>query len=150
MLQNGYDPCHMGGKGTETLLNTLFIPDIRKHILKNRKLRTIQCRDMQSCLSHQHKQSNGLQRYRFSACIWSCNDQLVKVPAKINIDGDNLFRVKQGMSALPDMNGMLPVKHRSCGILLQCQCRLGKGKVKKRHDLLIFKDLFCMLCNLAA
>ena len=34
LLQDRDDPGHMGGEGAETLLNALFVPDIRKTSVK--------------------------------------------------------------------------------------------------------------------
>ena len=55
MFQYGYDAGHMGGNGTEALLNTLFIPDIRKNFRKDRKLWTVKGGNMKSGLTHQGK-----------------------------------------------------------------------------------------------
>ena len=46
----------MGRKGTEALLNTLLIPDIRKHLVKYGKLGAVEGRDVKPRLSHQGKQ----------------------------------------------------------------------------------------------
>ena len=45
----------MGGKGTETLLNTLFIPNVCKYLPEYRKFGTVQSRNVKSGLPHQGK-----------------------------------------------------------------------------------------------
>ena len=58
-LQDGNNAGHMGGEGTEALLNALLIANICKYFRKNRKLATVQCRNMKAGLSHEGKQSDG-------------------------------------------------------------------------------------------
>ena len=43
---------HMSGKGGETLLNALLIPDIRIYFLKNRDGRPLKGRNQKPSLSH--------------------------------------------------------------------------------------------------
>ena len=55
------DVGHMGGEGTETLLDTLLITDVRIDIIKNSQFGSILCRNMQTSLSHQGEQANRFQ-----------------------------------------------------------------------------------------
>ena len=58
-LEDGNNAGHMGGEGTETLLDALLVTDIGKDFRKDRKLTSIQSRNMKSGLSHEGKQSDG-------------------------------------------------------------------------------------------
>ena len=58
-LEDGNNAGHMGGEGTETLLNALLVTDICKYFCKNRKLAAVERRYMKTGLSHEGKQSDG-------------------------------------------------------------------------------------------
>ena len=60
LFQNRHDAGHVGGEGGKALLNTLFVADICVNFPEDGKLRTVQSRNMQTCLSHQGQQSYGL------------------------------------------------------------------------------------------
>ncbi len=42
------------------MLDALLIADIREHLVENRELGSVKCRDLQSGLSHKGKQADGL------------------------------------------------------------------------------------------
>ena len=102
----------MGGEGTETLLNALLVSDIGKDFRKDRKLTSIQSRNMKSGLSHEGKKTDGFQTYGFTTGIRTGDDQKVKILTEMNIDGNDLFRRKQRMASLADVNIMIRIKNR--------------------------------------
>ena len=50
----------MRREGTETLLDALLVADIREDFMEDRELGAIRRRNMQSGLSHQSKETDGL------------------------------------------------------------------------------------------
>ena len=134
LIHNFHDIRHVCRKGTQALLNALFIPDAREHIIKHRQLRIIKCRNMQSCLPHQRKQPQGFQGNRFPAGVRACNHQRGKFLPQINICRHNLFRVKQRMSALVDIDVALCIKQGLCPIHGKGKICLCKNKVKLRQQ----------------
>ena len=55
LLQDGNNVGHVGGEGTEALLNTLLVSDVGKHLFKDSQLRSVKRRYMEACLPHQGK-----------------------------------------------------------------------------------------------
>ena len=68
----------------------------------------------------------------------------------MNINGNHLFGRKKRMAALADMDKMLFIKKRHGSILFHSQGSLGKYKVQKSHDPLVFRQLIDMKGGLAA
>ena len=58
LFDKGNHVGHMGGEGTERLLDTLLVSDIRIDFLKNRQFGTVKCRNVKTCLSHQGKKTD--------------------------------------------------------------------------------------------
>ena len=84
---------------------------------------------MQSRLPHQSKKSHRLQRYGLTTGIGTCDHQQVKIFTQTDINGDRLFLIQQRMTALTDLDIMLSVENRLCGILFHGEFCLGKNEV---------------------
>ena len=65
LIPEGHNVCHMGGEGTEALLNTLLIPDIREDLCKKQKARAVKGGNVQAGLSHKGKQPQRFSEKRF-------------------------------------------------------------------------------------
>ena len=89
------------------MLNTLLITDIRINLMEDRKLRTVACRNVQTCLPHQGQQSDRLKRYCLTTGVWSRDDQLTELVAETDIDRNDLLRIEQRMSTLTDVDTSL-------------------------------------------
>ena len=96
---------------------------------------------MQSRLPHQGKKSHCLQRHGLTTGIGTCDHQQVKIFPQTDINGNSLFLIQQWMTALTDLDVMLSVENRLCGILFHGEFCLGKNKVQRSHDLLIRSKL---------
>ena len=90
----------MGGKGTKGLLNALFVSDIRINFSKNRKLRAVQGRNVQSCLSHKCEKPHCFQGDSFTAGIRTCNYKKVKILSQSDINGNRFFPGNQRVAGL--------------------------------------------------
>ena len=55
LRKEGNDIRHVGRKGTEALLNALFIPDVRIDLLEHGKFGTVKRRDVKPRLPHEGK-----------------------------------------------------------------------------------------------
>ena len=86
----------MRGKGTQTLLNALFIPDVRKDLRKDGKLGAVQSRNVKSCLPHQGKESHCFQGNRLSTGVRTGHHQEIKVLSQVNVNRNHLLRGSRG------------------------------------------------------
>ena len=111
-LQDGNNAGHMGGEGTEALLNALLVANICEYFRKNRKLAAVKCRNMKTGLSHESKQSNGFQADGFTTGIGACDDQKIKILSEMDVNRDYLFRRKERMTSLPDLDIVIRIKNR--------------------------------------
>ena len=111
LLQDGNNAGHMGGEGTEALLNALLVANICEYFRKNRKLAAIQRRNMKACLSHEGKQSDGFQAYGFTTGIGTGDDQKVKILSEVDVNRDYLFRRKKRMTSLSDLDIVIHIKN---------------------------------------
>ena len=84
---------------------------------------------MQSRLPHQGKQSHRLQRHGLTTGIGTGDHQQVKIFTQTDINGNRLFLIQQWMTALTDLDIMLSVENRLCGILFHGEFCLGKDEV---------------------
>ena len=50
--ENIDDACHMSGECTQTLLNALLISDVGKYLIEDSKLGAVECRNVETRLSH--------------------------------------------------------------------------------------------------
>ncbi len=102
----------MGGEGTEALLNALLIANVCKYFRKNRKLAAVQCRNMKAGLSHEGKKSDGFQADGFTTGIRAGDDQKIKILSEMDVNRDYLFRRKERMTSLPDLDTVIGIENR--------------------------------------
>ena len=102
--ENLHDILHVGGEGTEALLDGLLVSDIGKNLFEYRQLRALKGRDVESCLSHQGEQAHGFERYGLAAGVRSGDHQKVEVTPQPDIDGNHLLRIQQRMPPVPDID----------------------------------------------
>ena len=119
---------------TETLLNTLLISNVSVDFIKNGKLRVVGCRDMQTGLSEQCKQSDGLQGDRFSSGIWSGDHEHREILSDADIDRDDLFRIKQWMAALFDSDAPFFIEIRFASLIVERELSTCKDEIQLRHE----------------
>ena len=101
----------MGGEGTEALLDTLLVPDIRIHFFVHPQVGAVESRDMQPRLSHQGKQSHRFQGHGLAAGVGPGNNQQVVCLSQRNVNGNHLVLRNQRVASFLDMNIIL-VKQR--------------------------------------
>jgi hypothetical protein len=85
---------------------------------------------VQARLPHASKQANGFEGNGFAPCIGPGNQQHKKIPAKVNVCGDNPVGVKQGVAAFADMDIPMVVKHRFGSVHGKCQFPFGKHEIQ--------------------
>ena len=146
ILQDGDDIAHMGRKGTETLLNTLFIADICEYIVKNSQFAAVSRGNMQACLSHQSKQTYSFQRNGLAAGIGTGYDQKLKVIPKMHINRDDFMFIQQRMTSLADPDPSLCIKDRFHAIVIFSQLSFRENKVQFRQNPVIIPDIGNVLC----
>ena len=137
LIQNGNNVGHVGGKGTEALLNALLIADIGKYFFKNSQLRTVGGGNMKPALSHDGKQADGLQRYGFSAGIGAGDHQKVKIFSQLQGDGNDLFRIKKRVASMVDPQESAGVKLRLRTMIIAGKLRFREYKVQVGQQLQI-------------
>ena len=128
----------MRRKGTQTLLNALFIPDVRKDLRKDGKLGAVQSRNVKSCLPHQGKESHCFQGNRLSSGVGTGYHQEIKIFSQMNVNGYHLLSGKQRMTPLADIDIMLLIEERHGCIFFHGKGCLGKNEIQEGHDFLIF------------
>ena len=147
MFQNGNDVGHMGGEGTETLLDTLLITDVRIDIIKNSQFGSILCRNMQTRLSHQGEQTNRFQGDCLTTCVRSGDDQQVEGISQMHIDGNDFFGIQKWVTSLPDADASFCIKNRCHTVLDFCQVCFCKNKIKVSEDPVIIQQVCGILCS---
>ena len=135
----------MGRKSTQTLLNTLFVSDIRIDLMKNCKLRAVTGRDMQPCLPHETEKSDCLQGNGLTTGIWTGHDQQIKLFSESDRDRNDRLRIQQRVTSLTDMDFIFFVKNRTAGFHGQSQCTSCKNKVEIGQSTVIRPDFFNIL-----
>ena len=130
----------MGREGTETLLDTLFIADIGKDVLKDSQLGSLKGRNMEAGLSHKGKKSYGFQGNGFTAGVWACDDEKIKVFSKPDVDGNHLFWIQKRMAAVFDMDVPLVVEFWLYTVVPAGQGCLGKNKVQPGQNRKVFQN----------
>ena len=73
---------HMRRECTKALLNTLFISDIGKHVVKDSQFTSIGSRNVETCLPHSSEKPHGFQADGLTSGIGTGDDQLVERIAK--------------------------------------------------------------------
>ena len=134
LIPEGDNICHMRRERTETLFNTLLISNVSVDFIKNGKLRVVGCRDMQTGLSEQCKQSDGLQGDRFSSGIWSGDHEHREILSDADIDRNDLFRIKQWMTALFASDAPFFVEIRFASLIVERELSTRKDEVQLRHE----------------
>ena len=87
---------------------------------------------MQSGLPHETEQSHCFQRDGLATGVWSCNYQQGKIPAHMNINGNDLCCVDQRVASLFDLNIPFLGKKRTCTVHFFGEHGTCKDKVEFR------------------
>ena len=142
----------MRREGGKALFDALLIPDIGVDVMKDRKLRAVEGRNMEPCLSHQGKEPDRFQRYRLSAGIRSGDDQHIEIeiPADMNIGGHDLFFVQKRMSGLSKTDPPLFIIERLRRVLLQSKKAFGKDEIQLDQGPAVYSQLVEVLRTVAA
>ena len=111
---------------------------LRRHVVKDGQFRTVAGRNVESCLSHQGKKSDGFQRYRLTAGIGTGDDQQIECVSQRNGDRDHLLRIQQGMTAFPDVNAsVLSLKTGRLAFMESSQASFGENEVQFGQDVVV-------------
>ena len=89
---------------------------------------------MQTGLSEQCKQSDGLQGDRFSSGIWSGDHEHREILSDADIDRDDLFRIKQWMAALFDSDAPFFIEIRFASLIVERELSTCKDEIQLRHE----------------
>ena len=135
-----HDVDHVGREGGQRLLDGLLVADIGKHIVKDRKLRAQQRRNLKSRLHHQRKQADGLEGDGLAAGVGAGHNKRRKILADPKIARHHLIRVDQRMPPAFNVDKAVVVDFGLHGAHLPRQRALGKDKVQFRQNPLIFKQ----------
>ena len=124
---------HVGGEGGQTLFDALLVADICEHLPEEREFTPVSRRNMQSRHAHQLEQTHCLERDRLASGVGSGDDDHIVVGTQFDIDGNDLFGVDQGMTAVADVDVVFIVENRPGGILLHGQISAGKDEIQLGH-----------------
>ena len=96
---------------------------------------------MEPGLAHKGEQAHGFQGHGLSPCVGPSDDQQVKFPAQVDIDGNYLGRVQQGMASFFDVDISVGVENRLAALVMSGQPGPGKDKIQGGQKLLVKADL---------
>ena len=130
LIHDTYDICHVRREGRKALFDALFIPNIRKYMIKHRQFGIIKSRNMQTSLSHQGKETQCFQSNGLTASIGTSDQQCGKFLTQINICGYYCLGIQQRMSTLVDVDIALCIELRLSPIHCHGQGRFCKDKVQ--------------------
>ena len=71
---------------------------------------------MKPRLPHQRQKTDRFERNRLTTRIWTGDDKQIKILPQPDIDRHHFFLIKKRMPTLSDIDPMLRIKKRSCGI----------------------------------
>ena len=145
LFQERNNICHMRGKCTQALLNALLVTDIRIDLMEHCQLRTVACRDVEPCLSHQSEEPDGLKRHSLSSGIRAGDDQESKIFPQGDCDRDNGLLIQQRMPSFADPDASLFVKDRTASPHGEGQSAPCKDKIQIRKRPVVRADLFDIL-----
>ena len=127
----------MRRKGTEALLNTLFVSDVRKYVVKYGQLRTLEGGDMEPGLSHEREKPHRLQRDGLASGVGTGHNEQVEIFAQPYVDGHDLFRIQQRMPSVFDADIAPLIEHGTGGFHLFGKHGPGKNEVQIHQQAVI-------------
>ena len=94
----------MAAERGKILCDGLLISNIGENLLEHRQLTARLTGNLEATLGHDGEESQRLQRYGFTAGVWSRDQQCLRRRTKSYGNRDALFGVKQWMPALPNID----------------------------------------------
>ena len=143
-----HDGLHVGGEGGQALLDALLVSDVGVDIPEEGELASVAGRDMEAGHAHELEEADGLEGDGLAAGVGTRDDDHVVVGAQLDIDGDDLFGVDQGMAALADVDVIFVIKDRPGRILLHGQVGAGKDEIQLGHVFGVVPELHQVLSRL--
>ena len=101
--QDAHDIGHVGGEGGQGLGDGLLIADVGQHPGKNPDGGVVSGRDMEAALGHEGDKAHGFQRNRLAAGVGAGDDKGVEALPQLQIVGDSLLLVQQGVPRSPQV-----------------------------------------------
>ena len=132
-LQDIHNRGHMRGERGQALLDALLVTDVRIHLAEQGQFTVLSGRNVESCHSHQLKETDCFQCDRFAAGVRAGDNDHVVILSDGQIDGNNLLRINEGMASLVNPDDVVLVKIGTDSVFIQSKTRLGKNKVQLRH-----------------
>ena len=99
----------MAAERGKILCDGLLISNIGENLLEHRQLTARLTGNLEATLGHDGEKSQSLQRYGFTAGVWSSDQQCLRRRTKSYGNRDALFGVKQWMPALANIDAAFVV-----------------------------------------
>ncbi|MNN35733.1 hypothetical protein D3C81_1495920 [compost metagenome] len=138
--QNRDDVRHMAGKRTQALFDALLIPDIGVNRVKNAKLAAVFGGNEQPGHRHQAKQTDRFQGDGLPAGVRTSYDNRRVLIPQLYVDGYDLFRRNQRMTALLQLEVAAVVHARKRSLQLPGQSGFGEHKIQLAQHIAVIQQ----------
>ena len=142
-----HDGLHVRRESGEALLDALLVADVGKNVSEKREFATVAGGNMQARHTHEFEETDCFERDGLAAGVGSCDNDHVIIGTQLDIDGNDLFGIDQGMTSLADIDIKFVVENRPGCILLHGQIRARKNKVQLSHILRVILEFHEVLAG---